>query len=96
LNSVLASDIPIKVVVIDNGSTDGTLELAQQYAAKFSNVIAVASGRNIGLSAGNNVVIPYLEGDYALMLNPDTVVAPAGQRLLIHRNGSPLPWRRMT
>jgi GT2 family glycosyltransferase len=83
LNSLLASDIPIKVVVIDNGSTDGTLELARKYAAKYSNVAVVASGGNIGLSAGNNVVIPYLEGDYALMLNPDTVVAPTTLSTLV-------------
>jgi GT2 family glycosyltransferase len=83
LDSVLASDVPVKVVVIDNQSTDGTLELARTYAAKHPNVIAVSSGGNIGLSAGNNVVIPYIEGEYALMLNPDTVVAPTTLSTLI-------------
>jgi GT2 family glycosyltransferase len=76
LDSLLESDIPIKIVVIDNGSSDGTLELAQDYACRFNHVLAVASGGNIGLAAGNNIVIPYIEGDYALMLNPDTVVKP--------------------
>jgi GT2 family glycosyltransferase len=76
LDSVLVSDIPVKVVVIDNGSTDGTLELARRYAQQHPNVLALPSGGNIGLAAGNNVVIPHLEGDYALMLNPDTVVRP--------------------
>lgn len=83
LDSVLASDIPVKIVVIDNASPDGTLELAKQYQAKHSNVLAVSSGGNIGLSAGNNVVIPYIEGDYTLMLNPDTVVAPTTLSTLI-------------
>jgi GT2 family glycosyltransferase len=76
LDSILASSIPAKVVVIDNGSSDGTLELAQQYALKHDNVVALASGGNIGLSAANNLVMPHLEGDYVLILNPDTVLQP--------------------
>jgi GT2 family glycosyltransferase len=74
LDSVLASDVPVKIVVIDNGSTDGTLGLARKYASKHANVLAVPSGGNIGLAAGNNIIIPYIEGSYALMLNPDTIL----------------------
>jgi N-acetylglucosaminyl-diphospho-decaprenol L-rhamnosyltransferase len=64
------------VVVIDNGSTDGTLELAQEYASRHSNIVALASGGNIGLAAGNNLVMQHVEGEYVLMLNPDTVLQP--------------------
>lgn len=74
LDSLLASTIPVKAVVIDNGSTDATLDIAHQYARRHRNVVAIASGGNLGLAAGNNVVIPHLQGDYALMLNPDTVL----------------------
>lgn len=83
LDSVLASDLRARVVVIDNGSNDGTLELAQEYAGRHENVVAVASGGNIGLAAANNLVIPYIEGDYVLMLNPDTVVQPNTLSLLV-------------
>lgn len=76
LDSIRASSVPIKAVVIDNGSPDGTLALAEEYARRYPNLVAVSSGGNIGLSAGNNVVIPHLEGEYALMLNPDTVLQP--------------------
>lgn len=83
LDSLLASDIPVKIVVIDNDSTDGTLELAKEYNKKFPSVLAVESGGNIGLAAGNNVVIPYIEGEFVLMLNPDTVVRPDTLSILI-------------
>jgi GT2 family glycosyltransferase len=76
LESLLASDMRLKIVVIDNDSRDGTLELAQEWAAKYPNIVAFGSGGNIGLAAGNNLVIPHLEGDYALMLNPDTILRP--------------------
>jgi GT2 family glycosyltransferase len=76
LDSIRASTVPIKAVVIDNASPDGTLALAEEYARRDPNVVAISSGGNIGLSAGNNVVIPYLEGEYLLILNPDTVLQP--------------------
>lgn len=76
LESVLASNVSVKVVVIDNDSRDGTLELAQSYSARFPNVIAFSSGANLGLAAANNLVLPHLEGKYLGILNPDTVVEP--------------------
>jgi GT2 family glycosyltransferase len=76
LDSILAAETAAKVVVIDNGSSDGTLDLAKEYASRHRNIVALASGGNIGLAAGNNLVIPYIEGDYVLILNPDTVLQP--------------------
>ena len=73
LDSVLASGVPVKAVVIDNDSGDGTLELAQEYASRHENVVAFGSGGNIGLAAANNLVMPHIEGEYVLILNPDTV-----------------------
>jgi len=83
LDSVLSSDIAVKAVVIDNGSTDGTLDLAREYSRQHPNIRAVASGGNIGLAAGNNLVMPHIEGDYVLMLNPDTVVGPCTLSTLV-------------
>jgi GT2 family glycosyltransferase len=83
LDSILASDIPAKVVVIDNDSNDGTLDLANDYASRHSNIVAVASGGNIGLAAANNLVIPHIEGDYVLILNPDTVLQPDTLSILV-------------
>lgn len=74
LDSLLASPVPTKIVVIDNDSGDGTFELAKAYAERCDNVVATATGRNIGLAAGNNMVLPHVEGDYVLVLNPDTVL----------------------
>lgn len=75
LDSLLASDMRAKVVIIDNGSTDGTLQIAETYERRHADVVVVRSGANIGLAAGNNLVKPHLVGDYVMMLNPDTLVA---------------------
>lgn len=63
-----------KVVVVDNGSTDGTPE---RIAADFPEFDLVRNGRNLGFAAGNNVGIRRAlaaGADYVTLLNNDTVV----------------------
>ena len=74
VGSVLNSDIPVRVVIIDNDSQDGTLELATEISAQSREVFVIDSGKNVGLAAGNNFALSVGTGDYILMLNPDTIV----------------------
>jgi GT2 family glycosyltransferase len=76
LDSALKSDIPVKIVVIDNRSPDTTFSIAESYASRLQNVFAIDSGENIGLAAANNLILPHIEGDYVLILNPDTEIGP--------------------
>lgn len=76
IDSLLKSNVKLRIVVIDNASNDGTLELARSIAAQHENIVVVDSGKNVGLAAGNNLVMPHIRGDYLLLLNPDTVVYP--------------------
>ncbi len=75
LSSVFKIDYPnYEVVVVDNNSTDGSLELAK---TNFSKAYFIKNDRNLGFSAGNNVGIRFsLErmADYVLLLNNDTEV----------------------
>lgn len=62
------------VVVIDNGSTDGT---AERVAAGFPEVDVVRNNSNLGFAGGNNVGIRRAlaaGADYVALLNNDTVV----------------------
>jgi len=66
----------IQVLVIDNGSSDGSVEAIQ---TQFPEMTLVATGENLGFTGGNNVGIQRaLEAgaDYILLLNNDTIVAP--------------------
>src|SRR4051812_11051390 len=65
------SDIEFEVIVSDNGSTDGTVEIIKQ---AFPAVRLVENGRNLGFSAGNNAGLAVSEGQYVLILNPDTII----------------------
>lgn len=74
LQSIFASDLPndsLDVVVVDNGSTDGSLELLERELPK---VRLVRSPSNLGYSAFNQVIAD-LEGvDYVALINPDAAI----------------------
>lgn len=65
-----------KVVVVDNGSTDGSVTSIR---AAYPEVELIETGRNLGYAGGNNVGIEraVAQGaEYVLVLNNDTICAP--------------------
>jgi hypothetical protein len=65
--------IPWEAVVVDNGSTDGSLGAIKQ-AAPWARIIA--NGANLGLAAANNQGILATRADAVLISNPDVVYRP--------------------
>lgn len=77
-----AEHTALRVIVADNRSDDGTLELAREHPA----VIAVDTGGNLGYAAGINRAMAYAgDAPAILVLNPDLVVQPGCIRALMHR-----------
>ena len=60
----------IKLIVIDNNSSDGSQDLLKQH----NNIIFVQNQSNIGFAAANNQGLRYLDSDtkYIFLLNNDT------------------------
>ncbi len=77
------SSIPIKTIVVDNASTDGT----QQYIKnKFPNVKLIESNENLGFAKANNIGIRYAYdkgADYVFLLNQDAWIFPKTLELLL-------------
>lgn len=73
LESVFSSrtDFQIEVIVSDNGSTDGSIEMIKN---RFPQVKLTENNANLGFSAGNNVGIRQALGRLVLLLNTDTEV----------------------
>jgi GT2 family glycosyltransferase len=59
---------PLRVIVVDNDSRDGTVELVRG----LSGVELIEAGRNLGFAAATNVAIRRSRARYFLALNPDT------------------------
>ena len=71
LRSVFAQDIEDQeVIVVDNGSTDGSLE----YLNAYPGVRTIAMDKNYGFCGAVNAGIKAAKSDYVILLNNDTEV----------------------
>ncbi len=70
VNSILAynNGLVSKIVVVDNGSVDGSLNLIE----KIPGVILIRTGENLGFAAACNIGAAEADSSYLLFLNPDT------------------------
>ena len=60
-----------EVVVVDNHSHDDSVTYLQE---RFPWVNIIANNHNSGFSRANNMAIRQTQGEYVLLLNPDTIV----------------------
>ncbi|MFH1010699.1 MAG: glycosyltransferase family 2 protein [bacterium] len=73
LNSIKMAhaELVYEVIVVDNGSTDGSLERAKSDYPEFR---FLSAGTNLGFAAACNLGLAGAQGRHAMLLNPDTEV----------------------
>jgi GT2 family glycosyltransferase len=76
VEAVLSSTAPVEVVVVDNGSSDGSVGPLVERARGEARLRIVQNGANVGFARANNRALREISGDYALLLNPDCLVQP--------------------
>lgn len=70
----------IEIVVVDNHSMDGTLDLLRE---QYPQVRVVANDHNAGFARANNQGVDLTTGAYVLLLNSDAMLTPGALRSLM-------------
>ncbi|MCU7821354.1 bifunctional polysaccharide deacetylase/glycosyltransferase family 2 protein [Kitasatospora sp. DSM 101779] len=86
LNSLAASDYPIEVIVIDDGSSDGTADIVEEMDLPFVRLIRKVNG---GKSSALNAGIAAASYDIVVMMDGDTVFEPSTVRELVQPFADP-------
>lgn len=77
LDSVLSqSYAPIELVVIDDGSTDGTEKLLERYLAEYPDVVKHHRKSNGGCASARNTGVSLCTGDFVAFLDSDDRFLP--------------------
>lgn len=79
LDSCLCQDVSsveYELVVVNDGSPDGCLEIMKDYAKRYSNIVIV-SQENKGLSAARNTGLKASSGTYVWFVDSDDWIAPS-------------------
>ncbi|MEH3113538.1 glycosyltransferase family 2 protein [Pedobacter terrae] len=73
LTSLYNNTIGVKyeVIIVDNGSTDGSYELITK---SFPEVLFINAGKNLGFGKGNNLGVKHATGEFLFLLNSDTIL----------------------
>lgn len=79
LGNIEKDNFESSIIVVDNSSTDGSVEDIRHYisSGKYDGIKIIENKKNLGFSGGHNIAIKYaLESgaDYVLILNNDTYV----------------------
>lgn len=69
---IAKSEINFEVIIVDNFSNDGKLDL---YQNKFKDFIFIKNSINSGFASGCNLGTKEAKGNYFLFLNPDTIIS---------------------
>ena len=74
IESVIEEGLTCEIIVVDNGSKDGSVEEFRKLQKKVSNFVLIENAGNLGFAKANNQGIKVSKGKYVLLLNSDTKV----------------------
>ena len=82
VESLLAHAGRVQVVLVDDGSTDGSRAVAEGFAREHRNVVVVTQ-QHAGVGAARNLGVQHAKGDYLAFCDADDSIPPMGYFKLI-------------
>ncbi|HXD76394.1 MAG TPA: glycosyltransferase family 2 protein [Puia sp.] len=84
IESVLASTYPnFELVIVDDASSDGTVAIAQEYAARDERIRLFVNPTNLGQFENRNLAARLSKGKYLKYLDSDDLLYPTGLDVLV-------------
>lgn len=77
------TDIGFEVIVVDNGSKDGTAEILSGYSKIYNNLEVIYFNKNLGTTITRNLAVKKSKGEFILFLDSDTVIKSDSINILL-------------
>lgn len=78
-----SSGVNFEVIVVDNNSQDGSVEVLKTFAKNHKNFLLIENKDNLGFAKANNQAAKKAKGEYLFLLNSDTKVLPGSLKSLL-------------
>jgi GT2 family glycosyltransferase len=84
LQSVMDQQLPVRITVLDNASSDGSIETLRRFRSLAEKVEIIENSENRGFAVGVNMAARAMPGGgkYLLILNPDCEMLPGSLQAL--------------
>ena len=76
IESLIIQNFGFELIIVDDGSSDDSLKIAEEYQEKYPYNIQVLSKENGGQASARNLGLEYAKGDYINFIDSDDKISP--------------------